>query len=65
MKFMDIKSGEIAKERLKVMFRQEHNLLDEETMELVKGEIGQLVTRYVDIEPDRLEVKVVLKEKRA
>lgn len=65
MKFMDIKSGEIAKERLKVMLKQEHNLLDETTMEMVQNEIGQLVMRYLEIEPDNLEIKVVLKEKRA
>ncbi len=65
MKSIDLKSGEIAKERLRVMFKQEHNLLDEETMELVQTEIGQLVTRYLDMDPDNLEIKVVLKEKRA
>ncbi len=65
MKYIDLKSGEIAKERLRVMFKQEHNLLDEETMELVQNEIGQLVTRYLDMDPDNLEIKVVLKEKRA
>ena len=65
MKSIDLKSGEIAKERLRVMFKQEHNLLDEETMELVQAEIGQLVARYLDMDPDNLEIKVVLKEKRA
>lgn len=65
MKFMEIKSGEIAKERLKVMLKQEHNLLDETTMEMVQNEIGQLVMRYLDVEPENLEIKVVLKEKRA
>ncbi|MGN0352177.1 MAG: cell division topological specificity factor MinE [Roseburia sp.] len=65
MKFMEIKSGEIAKERLKVMLKQEHNLLDETTMEMVQNEIGQLVMRYLEIEPENLEIKVVLKEKRA
>lgn len=65
MKIAELKSGKIAKERLRVMLKQEHNLLDEETMEMVQKEIGQLVTRYLDVEPDRLEIKVILKEKRA
>lgn len=65
MKFMEVKSGEIARERLKVMLKQEHDLLDETTMEMVQNEIGQLVTRYLDVDPSCLEIKVVLKEKRA
>ena len=43
-----------AKERLKYMIHYENNILDEETM--------GYITKYVDVEPENIEIKVILKE---
>ncbi len=51
-----------AKERLKSMIRYENNILDEETMGYIRRDIGQVLTKYVDVEPENVEIKVILKE---
>ena len=35
--------------------------LDDETMAQIRHEIGEIVTRYVDIEPENVEIKIILK----
>ena len=42
--------------------RKKH--IDEDTMNLIRQEIGSVVTKYVDIEPENIEIKIILKEYR-
>ena len=51
-----------AKERLKCMTHYENNILDEETMGYTRRDIGNVITKYVDVEPENIEIKVILKE---
>lgn len=52
----------IAKERLKVMMTAEKQQLDDETLNQIRQEIGSVITKYVVIEPENVEVKVLLKD---
>lgn len=51
-----------AKERLKCMIHYKNNILDEETMGYIRRDIGNVITKYVDVEPENIEIKVILKE---
>ena len=42
-----------AKERLKCMIHYENN---------IRRDIGNVITKYVDVEPENIEIKVILKE---
>ena len=53
-------SGNVAKERLKL--NADHQKLDDATMELIRQEIGCVITKYVVIEPENIEIKVMLKD---
>lgn len=36
--------------------------IDDDTMNQLRQEIGSVVTKYVDIEPENIEIKIILKE---
>lgn len=36
--------------------------LDDETLSQIRQEIGDVITKYVDIEPENVEIKVLLKD---
>ena len=55
-------SGNVAKERLKLMMNADHQKLDDATMELIRQEIGCVITKYVVIEPENIEIKLMLKD---
>lgn len=55
-------SGGVARERLRLMMDAEKQKLDEETQTRIRQEIGAVITKYVDIEPENIEVKVTLKD---
>lgn len=55
-------SGTVAKERLKIMMDAEKQKLDDDTLKQIRQEIGTVITKYVDIEPENVEVKVLLKD---
>ncbi len=55
-------SSVIAKERLKIMMTAEKERLDDETLNQIRQEIGTVITKYVVIEPENVEVKVFLKD---
>ncbi|MDD6307090.1 MAG: cell division topological specificity factor MinE [Clostridiales bacterium] len=55
-------SGIVAKERLKIMMTAEKQRLDDETLDQIRQEIGTVITKYVIIEPENIEVKVLLKD---
>lgn len=58
-------SGSIAKERLRFMMDANRQKLDEDTLRLIRQEIGSIITKYVDIDPENVEVKVMLKDYKA
>lgn len=51
-----------AKERLKCMIQYENNILDDETMRNICRDIENVITKYIDVEPENIEIKVILKE---
>ncbi len=55
-------SGNVARERLRLMMDTEKNRLDEETMWQIRTEIGSVITKYVNVAPENVEVKVLLKD---
>lgn len=55
-------SGMVAKERLKLMMTTEKQRLDDDTLDQIRHEIGTIITKYVVIEPENIEVKVLLKD---
>ncbi len=55
-------SKTIAKERLKLMIEAEKQKLDDDTLNQIRHEIGSVITKYVDIEPENIEVRVTLKD---
>lgn len=54
----------VAKERLKLMIDARKKRIDDDTMNQIRQEIGSVVTKYVDIEPENIEIKIILKEYR-
>lgn len=55
-------SGTVAKERLKLMIEAEKHRLDDDTLGQIRREISSVITKYVDIEPENIEVRVTLKD---
>ncbi len=55
-------TGAVAKERLKLMIDAQRQRLDDETLDRIRQEIGAIITKYVDIEPENVEIKIILKD---
>ena len=55
-------SGTIALERLKCILADEKVTIDEETMAAIRRDVGNIVLKYVDVEPDNVDIKIILKE---
>lgn len=55
-------SGMVAFERLKCMLDEEKYKIDEETMASIRRDVGNIILKYVDIEPDNVDIKIILKE---
>ena len=55
-------SGIIAFERLKNMIADEKVMIDEDTMAAIRRDVGNVVLKYVDVEPDNVDIKIILKE---
>lgn len=55
-------SGIVAFERLKSMLSDEKIKLDEDTISAIRSDIGRIILKYVDIEPDNIDIKIILKE---
>lgn len=55
-------SGTIAFERLKCMLAEEKVMIDEDTMASIRRDVGNVVLKYVDVEPDNVDIKIILKE---
>lgn len=52
----------VAKERLRLMIDAHRKEPDEDTMNQLRQEIGSIVTKYIDLEPENIEIKIILKE---
>lgn len=52
----------VVKERLRLMIDARRKELDEDTMNQLRQEIGSIVTKYIDVEPENIEIKIILKE---
>ncbi|MCI7322569.1 MAG: cell division topological specificity factor MinE [Lachnospiraceae bacterium] len=57
-------TGQIAKERLKLMEETGPFERSPALMERMKREISDIVSRYCEIEPENYEIKVILKQDR-
>ena len=55
-------SGTIALERLKGILADEKVTIDEDTMAAIRRDVGNIVLKYVDVEPDNVDIKIILKE---
>ena len=55
-------SGMVAFERLKSMIADEKVMIDEDTMASIRRDVGNVVLKYVDVEPDNVDIKIILKE---
>lgn len=55
-------SGDVALQRLKTILADEKCEIDEETMSSIRREVGNVILKYVDIEPDNVNIKIILKE---
>lgn len=55
-------SGTIALTRLKNMLANEKVMLDEDTMASIRRDVGDVVLKYVDVKPDDVDIKIILKE---
>lgn len=51
-------SAQLAKQRLQVVLVQDHLSLAPGTMEAIKAEIMQVISRHLDIDPEGVEVAV-------
>lgn len=52
------KSKDIAKDRLKILLISDRINCSPETMELIKKEIAKVLSRYIQIDPEKMEVEV-------
>ena len=55
-------SGTVAFERLKSILKEEKAIIDEDTMASIRRDVGNVVLKYVDVEPDNVDIKIILKE---
>ncbi len=51
-------SAQLAKQRLQVVLVQDHLSMPPGTMEAIKAEIMEVISRHLDIDPDGVEVAV-------
>ncbi len=52
------RSGEIARRRLKILLTTDKTGVPPETLEMLKRDLCSVVSRYMDIEPSRIEICV-------
>lgn len=52
------KSKDIAKDRLKILLISDRINCSPETMELIKKEIAKVLSHYILIDPEKMEVEV-------
>ncbi len=52
----------VARERLKSMFGREQQLPDDDIMNSIRGDINDIVSKYVDIDPENIDIKIILRD---
>ena len=52
------KSGQIARDRLKVLLISDRINCTPEVMKLIKRDIARVITRYIQIDPNKMEIQV-------
>ncbi len=52
------KSKEIAKERLKILLISDRINCSPKTLEIIKKEIARVLSNYIQIDPDKMEIEV-------
>ena len=56
-------SGIAALQRLKSIIKEEKCNIDEDTMASIQRDVGNIILKYVDIELDDIDVKVIIQTK--
>ena len=51
-------SGEVAKDRLKLLLVSDRSNCSPETMELIKNDIIQVISKYMEIDPEGLDIQI-------
>lgn len=52
------KSGQIARDRLKILLISDRINCSPEVMKLIKRDIARVITKYIQIDPDKMEIQV-------
>ena len=52
------KSTEVAKDRLKILLISDRINCSPETMEMIKKDIAKVLSRYIQIDPGKMEIEV-------
>lgn len=59
---MRAQSGLVAMERLRIMLGNENQMLDDQTLEDIRKDIGDVVLKYVDVDPENVDIRIILRE---
>ena len=51
-------SGEVAKDRLNLLLVSDRSNCSPETMELIKNDIIQVISKYMEIDPEGLDIQI-------
>jgi len=52
------KSGQIARDRLKILLISDRINCSPEVMKLIKRDIAKVITKYIQIDPNKMEIQV-------
>jgi cell division topological specificity factor len=55
-------SNTLAVERLRGIINTGRKQIDEDIMQQIRHEIGSVITKYIDTDPENVEVRVTLKD---
>ena len=55
-------SGDVAKDRLKLLLISDRANCSPEVMEMIKNDIIQVITKYMEIDPDGLDIQITQTE---
>ena len=52
------RSGQVAKDRLKVLLISDRINCSPEVMNMIKKEIAKVISKYIQIDPEKMEIQV-------
>ena len=58
-------SGEVTKDRLKLLLVSDRSNCSPETMELIKNDIIQVISKYMEIDPEGLDIQITQSREEA